>query len=90
MTSTPVYNIEVGDTITFGLGSMNVTQNVVTEIAETMTTFGNAYTITLDDGYVCHRIITGEWFEVTKATAAGQRLADAAAGAYANAWDSKR
>jgi hypothetical protein len=89
MTSTQITRIEVGDTITFGLGTLNVFQRTVTEIEHKMTRESNFYLFTLDDGHQIFRS-PEEWAEVTKATATAQKLADAVATAYATAWDSKR
>ena len=89
MTSTKITRIEIGDTITFGLGTSNIFQHSVIAIDHRVTYESNFYIFTLDNGYQIFRT-PDEWAEVTKPDLAGQRFADAAATAYAHAWDSKR
>jgi len=89
MTSTPIHRIEIGDKITVGYGTLEITTPTVIDIASNFTTWGELFTLTLDNETKIYGYPDGHWYDVTKASAESQRFADAAATAYALAWDSK-
>lgn len=89
MTSTAINRIEIGDIITFGFGTSSISQHSVIAIDHRVNRESNYYIFTLDNGDQLYAQATS-WAEVTKPDLASQRFADAAATAYANAWDRKR
>jgi hypothetical protein len=86
----PVHRIEVGDIITFGLGSLNEVQHEVLYIRSWMTDYGTIFRITLDDGSEFRAYPQGHWFEVTKPNYLYALCEARASLAYGNAWDHKR
>ena len=87
-TSMPITQIEPGDVVTTGHGTLKITDHEVAEVTSDYT-YGCVITVRCTDGYKFSGVPNGFWHAVTKADSQEQAKAEQFARAYATAWDNR-